>query len=69
MVGGGNRLEEGARSPDVLGVVVSDLVDVDGVCSPEGFRVFATGKAGRAIVGGPLEDLGGWGIAVVMLGT
>lgn len=56
---------EGARNP-VLGVVVSDLADVDGGCSPEDLRVLLTGSAGRAIVGGPLDGREGLGSAVVI---
>lgn len=59
---------EGARSP-VLGVLVSDLVEGDGDWSPETLRVLATGSAGRAMVGGPLEGREGLGRAVVMFRT
>lgn len=68
VVGGGNRVLEGARSP-VLGVLVSDLVDVDGGWSPEALRVLATGSAGRAMDGGPLEGREGLGSAVVIFRT
>lgn len=66
LVGGGNSVEDGVRRP-ILGVLVSDLAGVDGVCRPDDFRVFATGRAGRAMVGGPLEYLGGFGSAVAIL--
>lgn len=68
MVGGGNSVLDGARSP-VFGVLVSDLAGVDGGCKPEPFRVFVTGSAGRAMVGGPLEGREGLGSAVVILKT
>lgn len=64
--GGGNSVDEGVRSP-VLGVVVNDLAGVDGGCRPDAFRVLATGSAGRAMVGGPLDGLGGVCSAVVIL--
>lgn len=55
---GGKRALEGARRPllGVLGVLV-------GEARPEGpFRVFATGRAGRAEVGGPpVEGRDGFG--------
>lgn len=57
---------EGVRSP-VLDVVVNDLAGVDGGCRPDTFRVLATGSAGRAIVGGPLEGLEGFWRVVVIL--
>lgn len=66
VVGGGNSVLEGARSP-VLGAFVKDLAGVDGGCRPDDFRVFATGSAGRAIVGGPFEGRLGLGSAVVIL--
>lgn len=66
VVGGGNSVLEGARSP-VLGVFVNDRAGVDGGCKPDGFRVLATGSAGRAIVGGPFEGRLGLGSAVVIL--
>lgn len=65
---GGNSVDDGVRSP-VLEVVVNDLAGVDGGCRPDAFRVLATGNAGRAIVGGPLEGLGGFCIAVVISST
>lgn len=70
VVGGGNNVLDGARRP-VLGVVASNragvFAGVDGVCSPEDFLVLATGRAGRAIVGGPLEGREGFGSVVVIL--
>lgn len=58
--GGGPGEAEGARSP-------LDLAGVDGGCSPEDLRVLATGSAGRAILGGPLEAREGCGsVAVIM---
>lgn len=71
VVGGGNRVLEGARSPVLLGVLVSDLVgvDIDGGWSPEALRVLAIGSAGRAMVGGPLEGREGLGNVVVILRT
>lgn len=67
-VGGWCNVAEGARRPG-LDVAVSDLAGVTGCCRPDDFRVFATGSAGSAIVGGPLEALGGFGSAVVILIT
>lgn len=67
VVGGGNSVLEGVRNP-VFGVLfVNDLAGVDGGCKPDGFRVLATGSAGSAMVGGPLEGLLGFGSAVVIL--
>lgn len=64
--------ERGCTNADagaILDVPVTDLAGVVGCCRPDDFRVFATGSAGRAIVGGPLEGLGGFGSAVVMFVT
>lgn len=58
-VGGGSSVDEGVRSP-VLGMFVNDLAGVDGGCRPDVLLVLATGSAGRAMVGGPLEGLGGF---------
>lgn len=63
---GGNNVEEGVRSP-VFDGVVSDLAGVDGGCRPDALRVLATGSAGRAMVGGPLEGLEGfWSVVVIL---
>lgn len=64
----GCRVEEGVRSP-VLDVVVNDLAGVDGGWRPDAFRLLATGSAGRAIVGGPLDGLEGFWSVVVILCT
>lgn len=66
--GGGNKVEEGARRP-LLGVPVNDLAGDAGGGIPDVLRVLATGSAGRAMVGGPLEGLEGVGSAVVILRT
>lgn len=63
----GSIVDEGTRKPS-LGVFVRDL-GVIGGWRPDAFLVFATGRAGRAIVGGPFEDLGGLGSVVVILET
>lgn len=69
VVGGGNNVEEGARRP-LLGVAVNDRAGDAGGGSPDVLRVLATGRAGRAMVGGPLEGLqAGFGVAVVILRT
>lgn len=65
---GGNSVLDGVRSP-VLGAVVSDLAGVDGGCSPDVFRVLETGNAGRAMVGGPLEGLLGFGSVIAISRT
>ena len=65
VVGGGPSAPEGARSP-LLGEL-KDLAGVVGGCKPGAFRVFATGRAGRAILGGPLEGREGFGSVVVIL--
>lgn len=66
VVGDGPSALEGARSP-LLDVPVRDLEGVDGACSPEDCRVFATGSAGRAILGGPPGVREDFGSAVVIL--
>jgi len=63
---GGRKVVEGARSP-LFGVPFVGLVGV--VMPPVLFRVFATGRAGKATVGGPLDGRGGLGsvVAIVIL--
>lgn len=64
---GGARLRvEGVRSPD-LGVPGADLLEVDdeGIF-PVLLRVLLTGRAGKAIFGGPTEGRDGRGNVVVM---
>lgn len=67
VVGGGNRVLEGARSPVLGALFVKVLAGVDGGCRPDDFRVLATGSAGRAMVGGPFEGRLGLGSVVVIL--
>jgi len=55
---------DGARRP-LLGVLVADR---EGVASaPVLFLVFGTGRAGRAMLGGPLEDRDGLGRVVAIV--
>lgn len=64
---GGARLRvEGVRSPD-LGVPGADLLEVDdeGIF-PVLLRVLLTGRAGKAMFGGPTEGRDGRGSVVVM---
>ncbi len=68
--GGGRKVEEGALRP-VLGVLGVDLLgeslELGDVGAPVLFRVFGTGNAGRATVGGPIEGLEGRGSPVDMM--
>ena len=63
---GGRKVLEGARRP-LLGVPGADLVE--GVeMAPVLLRVLPTGRAGRAVVGGPLEGREALGsVAISML--
>lgn len=56
---------DGARSPLLPGVLARDLAGAAKL--PVLFRVFATGSAGSAIFGGPLEGRDGRG-SVAMVG-
>jgi hypothetical protein len=67
-VGGGRCVLEGARSP--LRGVLGAVKDLPGVATPPVFfRVFWTGRAGRADVGGPIEGRDGRGKAPVAMIT
>lgn len=65
--GGARLIVDGARRPD-LGVPGADLVD--DVCVgklPLLLRVLFTGRAGRAILGGPTDGRDGRGNVVVIV--
>ena len=66
-LGGARLIVEGVRSPD-LGVPGTDLLDAVGEgIFPVLFRVLLTGKAGRAMLGGPSEGRDGRGSVVVIV--
>ncbi len=62
---GGRKAADGARNP-VLGVDGVDLV-ADVGTPPVLFRVLPTGRAGRAIVGGPFDGRDGLGSVADMM--
>lgn len=64
-VGGGAKVVEGALKP-LLGVLEADLLG-EVLRFPVLLRVFATGRAGSAIEGGPLEGRDGRGRVVAIL--
>lgn len=63
-VAGGRNVVDGALIPLLLGVLAPDLLGVG--MAPLLFRVFATGSAGRAMFGGPLDGRDGRGSVVAM---
>lgn len=67
---GGPSIEDGARRP-LLGVDGPDLAGVRSKAEPGMFpvlaRILCMGKAGKAMLGGPLEDRDGRGSAVAMV--
>ena len=63
---GGTRTADGARSP-LLGVLGADFVELTEGIFPVLFRVLATGKAGSAMFGGPLEGRDGRGRVVAIV--
>ncbi len=65
-VAGGRKVVEGARKP-LLGVLKVALAATGEVALPVLLRVFPTGKAGRAELGGPSEGREAFGRAVAMV--
>jgi hypothetical protein len=57
---------EGARKP-LRGVDGADLVEIADGMLPVLFRVFEMGKAGSAMLGGPLDGREGRGRVVVIV--
>lgn len=64
--GGAKPMLDGVRRPD-LGVPGADLLELGGLgILPVLLRVLLTGRAGRAMLGGPSEGRDGRGNVVVM---
>jgi hypothetical protein len=62
----GGRFADGARKP-LLGVVGADLVEIADGMLPVLLRVLVTGKAGSAMLGGPLDGREGRGSVVAIV--
>lgn len=66
---GGDRMVEGARKPllGVAGIDLRELIELMEPIFPVLFRVLLTGRAGSAMLGGPLDGRAGRGSVVAIM--